>query len=178
MANDKKNGSDTPAKHGPDTWLKVNTDRPLYKGDKGKGAPIQGVLLALLDMPPAKAGDGEAPKPWQAFVVRLTADCASVESRDGKTRGAKAGDEIIVPAGHQMRDAFGRAANARGVMFEVYAAPVGTKKNGMKELVLWDCRVNPTALPRDAAAKMLAWQGAAPAQLPSASDANEDAPPF
>jgi hypothetical protein len=167
-AKEEKNGHIAGA---PEGWVGLKTDRPLYQGERGKGDVIQGVLLGMLTMPPANG------KPWDAFIVRLTAPCRCLD-REKKPVTAQAGDEILVPANHQLSQHLGKAANHPSAMFEVWIKPKGQTKTKVGSMTLFEIAVNPQAMRRGGHERMLAMQAQAPALPAHATPIAEDDIPF
>jgi hypothetical protein len=137
----------------PEGWVKLSTNRPVYQGERGKGDVVQGFVLGLLDMPPAKG------KPWQAFVIKLTQPCRVV-TRDGEVMTAPPETEILVPANHQLQQHLKRAAENPSLAFEVRIQPTGQVKTNAGAMTTFDIHVNPQPITRDGASRVLAMQTA------------------
>ena len=151
-----------------DGWTEVGERLALYQADKGKGGLVQGLLLALRTMPPAMG------KPWQAFIVELTAPCAVTDrTEDGRDirRGADVGERILVPATTKLLEHFARAAMHPQYAFEVRFKPAGTQKTPRGAMIVFKMARNPKPVLRNAEQRALALEAAAPAapQLPAAS---------
>lgn len=151
-----------------ESWVSINLNRPVYKGDRGKGAPIRGHWLGVQNMPPA---GGRA---WQAFIVRLTQDCPSCQDRKGNSVIARAGDEILVAANHQLLQVMGTLCRDPKRVVEAEVTPKGTVKTNAGQMVEWDFRINPQPILRSAEDRLIAMSTNAPRQLPAASDASSD----
>ena len=145
----------------PAGWKKIETDRPLYNSNHGKGGVIKGHMLGIIDMPPANGKD------WQALIVRLTAPCGTCKNRDDAEVKAEEGQEILVPLTHQMRQHLARAAVHPDVVFEVWIKPTNTVKTAAGSMIVYDMQVNPQAQKRSPADRMLAMQAQAPALPPA-----------
>jgi hypothetical protein len=142
-------------------WVRLQTDRAIYSAERGKGPPVQGILLGLLDMPPSATG-----KPWQAFVVKLTHGPLPVK-RGKRPTTAQEGDEILIPVNHQLRQNLARFATDPRVGFEVCITPTGQVPTREGSVNTYDLDVNPQPVPRDASARLLARQSTTVGLLPA-----------
>jgi len=149
---EKKNGEVPQETSG---WVKIQTDRPVYTADRGKGAAVQGLVLGLLDMPPSKG------KAWRAFVVRLTQPCPARKGKVAIT--ANRGDEILVPATLQLLRHLGRAATHPRLMFEVRFKPTGQIETASGQMIEFSIEVNEQPIARGGAERLLAMQSGPPA---------------
>ena len=70
----------------------VFTDRPTYKPEKCKAAPLVGYVLDELNLPKRKGEAGT----WGVFVFLLTRGTLVVDREDNVVK-AKAGQEIMIP---------------------------------------------------------------------------------
>ena len=167
MATDKKNGNGHAGP--PEGWEKVATDRPMWS--PANGVAIQGVLIGLLDMPPTAQG-----KPWQAFVIRLTAPTTAT-ARNGKPGPVEKG-EVMVPATAQLSQVLSRPAAHPTHAFEIHLSPGAKVKARVGEMWSYDIHVNPRPVVRSGGMRLMA-QAAAP-QLPAAraEDNAQDELPF
>lgn len=148
-------------------WHKVQTDRGLYSGERGKGDPVIGYLLGILDMPPVLG------KPFRAFIVRLTEPCRA--KREKKEYVAEVGEEILMPFNHQLATHCAKAAMHPTLMFEVSLTPTGQRKSSQGQMTTWEILVNPQGVRRSGADRLLAMQSAAPS-LPAQAGGGEDEP--
>lgn len=155
-ANGNGNGNGHASSSAPEGWKRIETNRPVYQGDRGKGAPIQGLMLGILDMPPANG------KEWQALVVRLTVACPTCKDREDKTTTAPAGSEILVPLNHQLRQHLARAASHPTAVAEVFIKPTGQVKTTAGSMTTFDIAVNPQLRKREPTDRLLAMQSQAP----------------
>jgi hypothetical protein len=168
----KTNGNAAAQSAPPANWAKIQTDRPIWKPERGEGAPIRGFVLGLQDMPPANG------RPWQAFVIKLT-EPTKCKSREGKEILVPAGEEVLAAANHKLVQHLGRAACHPKVQFEVWIKPDGQTKTTAGSITNFQMHVNPTPVVRDGHSRMLALQSsAAPVpQLPEQThDAADDLP--
>lgn len=164
------NGKTAVESSAPEGWMKVKTDRGVFSAERGKGGTVQGWMLGLQDMPPVNG------KPWRAFIVRLTAPCVA-KGRDGAERTYEPGEEVYVPANHQLSQHLGRAAAHAALMFEVLVKPSGAIKTAAGSMITFDIHVNPSPRRREGGDRLLA-MNSAPAELAERSGAAADEPPF
>ena len=141
----------------PEGWEKVQTDRAMWS--PGLGSPIRGVLIGLLDMPPTATG-----KPWQAFVIRLTAPTKAT-MRNGNAAVVETG-EVLVPSTAQLAQVLGRPAAHPSHAFEVHIIAEGKTKARVGEMWNYSIHVNPRPVLRSGGMRLMA-QAAVPA-LPAA----------
>lgn len=71
--------------------LELATNRLIYKPDTCKDYGIQGVILAMLEMPPV-GGERE----WDALVIRATQPSVGID-RDGTMKAVQPGDQVLLP---------------------------------------------------------------------------------
>lgn len=171
MAEKVKEANGAAAAAPPKGWGKIETDRPLYQSDRGKGDAVQGKVLGLLDMPPANG------KSWRAFVVQVTVP-VKCRGRDDNPVLAQPGQEILVPASHQLMQHLGRAAANPRACFEVWIKPNGQVKTGAGSLTLFEIYVNPQPFERDGHSRMIAMQSSAPALPEHRAEVAADDIPF
>lgn len=174
MAKNDKAAS-TPQQNGnavPDRFREIATERYMYNVNKcweelaaDKRLPLVGILLSELEMPPIKERD------WTAFLL-LTTEPTHVVNRDKDVILVEAGTEVLIPATHQLRTHFARAAGHPTAVFEVRVQP--KKKvaiGGGQTMWTFTLANNPKPLPRakfGTAALLNAPTPATPA-LPAAS---------
>jgi hypothetical protein len=84
----------------------LSLERNIYKADSCGNVPVVGYFIDMLDMPEADRKDNPD---WRAFIVELTHP-TKVVNRKGDVVMAKAGEEIIFPAGFQIEGALKRFA--------------------------------------------------------------------
>jgi hypothetical protein len=103
-------------------WLKIKTDRPFWSPERGKGKPVTGVLLALIELG-GKSDDGT---PRMAFVMRLT-EPATCKVND-KDKLIAEGEEVLIPANNQLQRYLLPYATKDRIAFEMQIVPAGQTK--------------------------------------------------
>lgn len=149
-----KNDKAAPPQNGnaasvPDRFREIATERYMYNVNKcweelsaDKRLPLVGILLSELEMPPIKERD------WTAFLI-LTTEPTHVVNRDKDVILVEAGTEVLIPATHQLRSHFARAAGHPTAVFEVRVQP--KKKipiGGGQTMWTFALANNPKPLPR------------------------------
>jgi len=146
----------------PKNWVKVQTDRPVYSADRGKGQAVQGLLLGCLwGLKSNQPGQDT----WDALIVRLTAPVQCKIRKEGghKEIVAPPGTEILVPMNHKLQHLI-PIANDLKALWEVAIIPNGTIKTPNGNANDYDMRVNPQPRTRAAADRLLVSRK--PAELP------------
>jgi hypothetical protein len=152
----------------PAGWEKVQTERPCWKPEAA--TPIQGLLIGLLDMPPTAQG-----KPWQAFVVRLTAP-TTVYDRKGELTRINSG-EVLIPATAQLSQVLARPAAHPSLAFEIHVSPIAKVAARVGSMWTYEVHVNPRPIQRSGGMRLMA-QAAAPALPPARAEEVQDDLPF
>src|SRR5215469_10120549 len=145
----KKNGNGAAESAVPDRFREIATERYMFNVTKcweelaaDKRLPLVGYLLSELEMPPIK--DRE----WTAFLI-LTTEPVYVVNRDKEVVLVPERTEVLVPATHQLRTHFAKAASHPSAVFEVRVEP--RKKipiGGGQTMWTFALANNPKPLPR------------------------------
>lgn len=114
----------------------LSLERQIYKPEACGNMPVVGYLLDILQMP---AADREENPDWKAFLIRLSHE-TNVVNRSGDVVRARAGEEIILPASHQLAVNLARFALNPTEMTEVGIQPKEQIKIGGGKK-MWTFRV-------------------------------------
>jgi hypothetical protein len=114
----------------------LSLERQIYKPEVCGNMPVVGYLLDILQMP---AADREENPNWKAFLIRLSHE-TNVVNRSGDVVRARAGEEIILPASHQLAVNLARFALNPTEMTEVGIQPKEQIKIGGGKK-MWTFRV-------------------------------------
>lgn len=115
-------GVQTPAASGGSRFKKIETERYMWNPNKGCDQPLVGYLLNLMPMAPIQRGKDNQGNPimqhWDAYLIKVT-EPTKVLDREKKIVMASKGQEVLVPATHQLSQNFARAVAHPEKVFEV-----------------------------------------------------------
>jgi hypothetical protein len=128
----------------PKGWQEVASDRLVYKPEVCQGRPIQGILMARLELPEGPNGE-----PWHAYVIRCTAATLGVD-REDRVLDVAPGSEILLPETFRLAD-LRKAADNMDIAWEVWVKPKGqVNLGGGKKMWTYTVAVNPKSGKRTA----------------------------
>lgn len=99
-----------------DGFITIQTQRFMYNVERCKGKPLQGHLLAVIPMPPIDD------RVWHAFLIRTTEETLGI-NRDDEVVPVAAGQDVLVPATHELAQFLGRPSQHPTAVFEVRIEP-------------------------------------------------------
>jgi hypothetical protein len=119
----KKAENQTPAATSSGSrFKKIETERYMWNPNKGCDQPLVGYLLNLMPMAPIQRGKDESGNPimqhWDAYLIKVT-EPTKVLDREKNIVIAAKGQEVLVPATHQLSQNFARAVAHPEKVFEV-----------------------------------------------------------
>jgi len=155
----------------PEGWAEVKTDRPCWKPEKSK-CSVKGILLGVADMPAGANG-----RPWQAFIVKLTAPCIAFDREDVEVE-CEEGTEILMPSTHQLSQHLFRPASHEKYAFEVYVEPRDKIKTRGGSMWRYKIAVNPKPILRSGEMRFLASASAKALPAHQAAEPGDDNIPF
>lgn len=134
----EKNGREKSAEKsaGKSRFVKVVTDRAMYKADECGKATITGFLVGVKHFPDGDNG------PWDAFIIRATEPTKGVDF-EGKVVTVNPGEELLLVRTAKLQ-ALDRAATHPSKMGEVQITPKQKIKiGGGRTMWTYDVAINP-----------------------------------
>ena len=120
-----------------DEFQTIETDRFMYKVDACGNKALVGWLIDKIEMTPIKG------RSWDAFVVRTTEPSLACD-REGQVIETVPGQEVLIPATHQLAQFMSRAAAHPSLAFKVYIKPKGKIQiGGGQSMQTYKLGVNP-----------------------------------
>lgn len=99
-----------------DGFQAIQTQRYMYNVDQCQAKPLIGHLLAVIPMPPMKE------RAWHAFLIRTTKPTLGI-NRDDKLVEVPAGEDVLIPATHELVQFLRRPCQHPTGVFEVKIQP-------------------------------------------------------
>jgi len=111
----------------PEEFTEIKTERYMYKADVCRERPLIGYATDLIDMPPLESGKDKVTgqpimRDWQAILFMTTAPSLAVD-RDGQVIDTKVGDEVLIPATHQLLQFLARMASHPTQAWKLFVVP-------------------------------------------------------
>jgi hypothetical protein len=123
-------------------FVKLITQRYMYKPETCKEYPLVGFLLNRLPMPPINK------RPWDAFLIRLTRPTKAID-RDDNLVDVGVGDEVLIPATFILASTLSKAATDAEKVYEIRIQPTKTiDVGGGQEMWEYDLAAKPNPRPR------------------------------
>lgn len=105
-----------PAREKDDGFVDIQTQRYMYNVEQCSAKPLIGFLLAVVPMPPIRD------RVWHAFLVRTTKPTLGID-RDDKVVEVAEGQDVLIPATHELAQFFRRPCLHPTGVFEVKIVP-------------------------------------------------------
>jgi hypothetical protein len=136
-----KNGTRAEKPAGKSRFVKVATDRAMYKPEECEKATITGFLVGVQHFADSDNG------PWSAFVIRATEPTKGCDF-EGKVVTVNAGEELLLPRTAKLA-LLDKPASDATRMAEVQITPKAKVKiGGGRTMWTYDVAVNPELAPR------------------------------